>query len=539
MMTRILTVLLLSLMLTAVFGGVACGGAGAPADTAVFPTELIPMEGGSGDVPEREDPTATVSGPVPAGTKEAAVASASSTPVSTEEGPVAATVSPTPVSTEEGPVAATASPTPVSTEEGPVAATASPTPVSTVQPVAAGSSRSEGGDVAGSVDESMAWDDSDSRGTASGDSTGSLPVDAYGVEGRGGRGGCRGCPEPHGSIPEAGEIDDNRQWNEYLEYVHGYRGPEVHRTEVRERYRVTVTGEDGWPVPNARVSFSIGDREVQSSLTYANGMTLFHAGEEYGDGAELVVRAERDGNSASVSLERRRDGDDVALLIPGSFRPENRLMVDVLFLLDTTGSMSDEIDRIKATLTSIARRVSGLRSDPDLRMGMVVYRDRGDAYVTKVYDFDGDPARFSRTVREVRAAGGDDYPESLNEALHRAIREPQWREGAVRLVFLVADAPPHLDYAQDYDYAEEMGHARDLGMKIFAVASSGLDVQGEYIFRQLAQQTMGRFIFLLYESGPQGELGTPHDVGDDFTVEGLDRLIVRLITEELESMNLR
>ena len=300
-----------------------------------------------------------------------------------------------------------------------------------------------------------------------------------------------------------------------------------------------MTDEDGWPVSNARVSFVIDEREVQSSLTYANGMTLFHAGEEYRGGSELVVRAEKDGNVAYASVERGRDGGEVALRMPGSFRPDNSPMMDVLFLLDTTGSMSDEIGRIKATLTSIARRVSGLRSGPDLRMGMVVYRDRGDAYVTKVYDFDSDPARFSRTVREVRAAGGDDYPESLNEALHRAIREPQWREGALRLIFLVADAPPHLDYAQDYDYAEEMGHARDLGMKIFAVASSGLDVQGEYIFRQLAQQTMGRFIFLLCESGPQGELDTPHDVGDDFTVEGLDRLIVRLITEELESMSRR
>ena len=81
-----------------------------------------------------------------------------------------------------------------------------------------------------------------------------------------------------------------------------------------------------------------------------------------------------------------------------------------------------------------------------------------------------------------------------------------------------------------------MRRAQSEGIKIFAVASSGLDSQGEYIFRQLAQQTMGKFVFILYETGPQGELTTPHEVGDDYSVQRLDQLIVRLITEELGSM---
>ena len=65
-------------------------------------------------------------------------------------------------------------------------------------------------------------------------------------------------------------------------------------------------------------------------------------------------------------------------------------------------------------------------------------------------------------------------------------------------MFLIADAPPHLDYEDDYDYAVEMQGAAGRGIKIFPIASSGLDVQGEYIFRQIALHTMGRFIFILY-----------------------------------------
>ena len=66
----------------------------------------------------------------------------------------------------------------------------------------------------------------------------------------------------------------------------------------------------------------------------------------------------------------------------------------------------------------------------------------------------------------------------------------------VRPVFLIADTPPHLDYT-DYDYAEEMVEAHLGGIKVFSVATSGLDNQRAYIPRQIAQHTMGRFIFIV------------------------------------------
>jgi hypothetical protein len=140
---------------------------------------------------------------------------------------------------------------------------------------------------------------------------------------------------------------------------------------------------------------------------------------------------------------------------------------------------------------------------------------------------------FSRELAEVEAEGGGDYPESLNEAFHRAIHGPEWRaRNSAQLIFLVADAPPHLDYAQDYDYADDMVKAAELGIKVFPIASSGLDDQGEYIFRQIALFTQGRFIFLTYGPGGQPGDSTTHHV-DDYTVQKLDDLVVRLVEEEL------
>ena len=334
----------------------------------------------------------------------------------------------------------------------------------------------------------------------------------------------------------AGEVDDNRQWEEYLEYFTEHQWLPVHDVDVSERYIITVQGSDGRPLPNALVQIASGDATLFESLTYANGQTLFfpRALPETGGVESFRVSAEKDGAKLSLDFPRGAETDwNLTLDTTASY--DSGVPLDVLFLLDSTGSMADEIDRIKDTLLSISARITDLPSQPDLRFGMVSYRDRGDDYITRVFDFDADAGRFSDTIRSVEAHGGGDEPESLNEALHVALNAPEWRWGdAIRLVFLLADAPPHLDYPQDYDYAEEMVQARKRAIKIFSVASSGLNPQGEYIFRQIAQHTMGRFIFILYES-PGGGVGTPHNV-DEYTIERLDSLIVRLVEEELAAM---
>jgi hypothetical protein len=127
-------------------------------------------------------------------------------------------------------------------------------------------------------------------------------------------------------------------------------------------------------------------------------------------------------------------------------------------------------------------------------------------------------------------------PEALNEALHTAVHRLSWRGGsATRLVVLVADAPPHLDYGSPR-YEDDMQGALARGIKLFTIGASGLDSSGEYIFRQLAQYTGGRFVFLTYadarrpSSGPGRE--TVHDVGN-YSVQTLDKLVVRLVREEL------
>jgi len=153
----------------------------------------------------------------------------------------------------------------------------------------------------------------------------------------------------------------------------------------------------------------------------------------------------------------------------------------------------------------------------------------------------------------LQAAGGGDDPESLNEALAQAINQASWRGGdTVQLIFLVADAPPHLDYDQDYRYDESLQQAVSMGIKIEPIASRlcqhrdncpgdrrGFQEQAEFIFRQMAQYTGGHFIFLAYEDTPtvQGTPGTEaHVTEQQYTVQDLDALVVRLVTEELDAL---
>ena len=176
--------------------------------------------------------------------------------------------------------------------------------------------------------------------------------------------------------------------------------------------------------------------------------------------------------------------------------------IDVAFLLDATGSMGDEIEAVKTRIRDMISEIALGEPMPDVRFGMVAYRDRGDEYVTRAYELTRDIDRIVANLDQIQATGGGDYPESLNEALHVALQELNWETGdhVTRLVFLIADAPPHLDYADDFDYRDEIQVAAERGIAIHAIGASGLDKEGEEVFREIAEGAGGQFQWLAYQS---------------------------------------
>src|SRR5207237_6484966 len=137
-------------------------------------------------------------------------------------------------------------------------------------------------------------------------------------------------------------------------------------------------------------------------------------------------------------------------------KPATRPEVEVVFCLDTTGSMGGLISAAKQKIWAISNQIAAGQPTPRVKIGLVAFRDRGDAYVTKVFDLTDDLDAIHGHLMGFQAQGGGDFPESVNQALHESVTKISWStdKRTLRMIFLVGDAPPHMDYADDVKYPD-------------------------------------------------------------------------------------
>jgi hypothetical protein len=205
------------------------------------------------------------------------------------------------------------------------------------------------------------------------------------------------------------------------------------------------------------------------------------------------------------------------LLIPASISTTpavaSKPIVEVAFVLDTTGSMGPLIEGAKRKIWSIATSIVDAHPDAEIRMGLVAYRDIGDEYVTKSFNLTTDIQDLYANLLELKARGGGDWPESVNEALFVAVTKLSWTQGpeARRIMFLVGDAPPHMDYAQDTKYPEVLRMARERGIIVNAVQAGGAR-DTERVWREIAQMGNGKYIPIPQDGGLVVIIETPFDV---------------------------
>ena len=149
------------------------------------------------------------------------------------------------------------------------------------------------------------------------------------------------------------------------------------------------------------------------------------------------------GVAAGLGLLSTLSAHDVARV-----RPPAQPRMEVVFVLDTTGSMSGMIAGAKQKVWAIANKLKSAQPTPDIRFGLVGYRDRGDAYITKTFGLTGNLDEVYTHLYAFEAQGGGDEPESVNEALAKAVTSLQWstEPEVLRVIFLVGDARPHMDH---------------------------------------------------------------------------------------------
>lgn len=185
--------------------------------------------------------------------------------------------------------------------------------------------------------------------------------------------------------------------------------------------------------------------------------------------------------------------------------------MEVVFVLDTTGSMSGMIAGAKQKIWAMANKLKSAQPTPEIRFGLVGYRDRHDAYVTKVFGLTSNLDDVYMNLYAFQAEGGGDEPESVNEALRKAVRDLQWSAdpSVLRVIFLVGDARPHMDYQDDIKYPETCRLANEKGILINTLQCGRLDGT-ETVWREIASRTNGHYAAILQDGGTV-RIETPYD----------------------------
>lgn len=365
------------------------------------------------------------------------------------------------------------------------------------------------------------------------------------ADGRGGRGmaiaeAARPAP-PAASGLRAGFSDDNKQFNYFIHFLDKYRDKVQHYPlNVSERIIIKVVDSRNKSIANARIEIRANRKTLAEGKTYADGTFTFYPS-EYDPKINAYTASISTGpikRDVSIDRQGRRE---IVVSMDGERQIPKNIPLDILFIMDTTGSMGEEISRLKSTIEIINLNLASLSTKPRIRFGMVLYKDRGDEYVTQVVPLTGDLEKFRSELDRVGASGGGDEPEDLQSALKDAIKKTAWNSDGVRLAYIITDAPPHLDYGQDYTYITAMKDAKKAGIKIFSVGTGGLNLMGEYILRQISQYTSAAYIFLTYgekgesEGGREGSVS--HHTGANFQTDKLETIIIRLAKEELAHLS--
>ncbi len=333
----------------------------------------------------------------------------------------------------------------------------------------------------------------------------------------------------------AGEINDFSKWKMWNDLKEGEFRTHSNTWQFfpDKRYVVQASNEDGFPLVDAAVTLvdesgtsiwktrtdNTGKAELWHGFfdsTAKRQSAKVHAIVEFGSERKTIEKLNQFPNGVNkVSFNQSCGSYDVA---------------DILFAVDATGSMGDEIRYLQDEMQDIIQKVKTKNKSVRLRTGAVFYRDHGDEYVTRTSEFTEDIKVTNDFINSQAAGGGGDFPEAVEEAFVASLQKMQWSKNArTRIMFLVLDAPPHGDDAIKEKLRVMTMLAAEKGVRIVPVTCSGIDKSTEFLMRTFALATNGTYTFLTDHSGVGGKHIAPST--DKYDVEKLNDLITRLILQ--------
>ncbi|HNZ77318.1 MAG TPA: VWA domain-containing protein [Bacilli bacterium] len=204
-------------------------------------------------------------------------------------------------------------------------------------------------------------------------------------------------------------------------------------------------------------------------------------------------------------------------------------IIEIMFVVDTTGSMGDEISYLKAEIDYVISSAKRNHQEAEVRLALLFYRDFGDEYVTRYFDFSTNIEEQKKNLAAQNALGGGDWEEAVDVALEEAVTKKWSEQNTTKLLFHVLDAPPHYEKDIMTRYANAIQVASSKGIRMIPVASSGIDKYTEYLLRNEAMMTGGTYTYITNHSG----IGDEHieaTVGET-VVEYLNMMLIRIISE--------
>ena len=338
---------------------------------------------------------------------------------------------------------------------------------------------------------------------------------------------------PAGMIT-AGAVNDNDGYAQWLELFlqsdsgngkfYQYTNPDYSwGFNSLNRVKVTVTNGEK-PVAGATVvATDVQGVEEFSAITDALGNAYLFTTLDEG-----IVNV----SGGELSADGRFDKDNRELVLDLGGEVNKLNVIEIMLVVDVTGSMGDEIDFLKAELADVINRIAANDSDTVIKLAMLFYRDTNDKVPFDYYDFvdvttESGLAQQQKALNEQVAMGGGDYPEAVDEALDMAVSQ-QWSTGATtKIIFQVLDAPAHTGEKYATKLVNATKSAAEQGIRICPIICSGAADVTEYTMREAAIYTGGTFVYVTDDSGIGGSHHDP-DV-PNVTVELLNSLMVRLV----------
>ncbi|MFP2997583.1 carboxypeptidase-like regulatory domain-containing protein [Spongiivirga sp. MCCC 1A20706] len=355
--------------------------------------------------------------------------------------------------------------------------------------------------------------------------TGSVVADYAPAESRSSTKGERRRYEPQSGQLTAGEINDLEKWEEWLKVSNEDEAKRIKNNWgflLQEKIEVYVTDENENPLPNAQVTiYNELNKLIMSTRTDVFGKTVLFK-DSNGIKKTKYYRVQVTHNN-QIKGKKITNGHKELNFQLTNGKQDNS--IDIMFTIDATGSMGDEIAYLKAELKNIMNRIDS--SIDEKRVALTFYRDINDEYVVRDFDFDTNINKVQKSLANQYAGGGGDYEEAVEVALKNSMQQSWNKNAKARMLFLLLDAPPHLNQENVVTIKKQIALAAEKGIKIIPVVASGADKNVEFLTRFFSIATNGTYVFLTDDSG----IGNPHlkPTTDNYKVERLNYLLVRLI----------